>query len=217
MIPGWHHWRGLYVITDAALAADRDLATLVELVLKGGARCVQYRDKGRDRQRQRQEAEALARLCRAQGVPLIVNDDAALAAEVEADGVHLGVGDADIRRTRRLLGPHAVIGASCYNRLDLAREAQEAGADYVAFGRFFPSSSKPEAVQAHPQLLSAARAEIRLPLVAIGGITPQNGRALVRAGADMLAVIHGVFGEPDVCAAARAYAPCFDREEAPRP
>lgn len=215
MSPAWR-WRGLYVITDATLTAGRDLAALVEQGLRGGARCVQYRDKCLDRQRQRQEADALARLCHAYAVPFIVNDDPELAGEVGADGVHLGAGDADIARTRRLLGRHAVIGASCYNRLELARAAQEAGADYVAFGRFFPSSSKPQAVQAQPQLLTAARPEIHLPLVAIGGITPQNGAALVRAGADMLAVIHGVFSQPDVRRAAQAYAPCFNPEEAPR-
>jgi len=122
-----------------------------------------------------------------------------------------------IDQARRLLGPQALIGVSCYNRLELARAARDAGADYIAFGRFFPSSSKPQAVQAEPALLTAARAEIHLPLVAIGGITPENGAALVQAGADMLAVIHGVFGQPDIRRAAQAYASCFDPEEAPPP
>jgi thiamine-phosphate pyrophosphorylase len=207
-------WRGLYVITDATLAGTSNLGAQVEQALLGGARCVQYRDKGLDRQRQRREAAALVRICRARGTALIINDDPELAAEVQADGVHLGKDDADIGRARRLLGPRGVIGVSCYNRLELARAAQAAGADYVAFGRFFASASKPQAVQAQPQLLTAARAEIHLPLVAIGGITPENGAALVRAGADMLAVIHGVFGQPDVRRAAQAYARCFDPEEA---
>jgi thiamine-phosphate pyrophosphorylase len=209
--------RGLYVITPLGLAGSADLASQVQQALLGGASCVQYRDKSTDRDRRRNEAETLARFCRKAKVPFIVNDDPELAAAVEADGVHLGQEDRDIGQARRLLGHRALIGISCYNRLDLARAAQKAGADYVAFGRFFPSASKPYAVEASPQLLTAARAEIRLPLVAIGGITPENGAALVRAGADMLAVIHGVFGQPDVRRAARAYASCFDPEEASRP
>lgn len=212
-----YSWRGLYVITDAGRPATSDLASQVEQALLGGARWVQYRDKGKDLQRQRREAAVLVRICHTRGTPLIINDDPELAAEVEADGVHLGNDDADIRQARRLLGPRAVIGVSCYNRLELARAAEAAGADYVAFGRFFPSASKPQAVQARPQLLTAARAEIRVPLVAIGGITPENGAALVRAGADVLAVIHGVFGQLDVRWAAQSYAPCFDPEEASRP
>ncbi len=200
--------RGLYAITDAGLAGG-DPAGQVALALAGGARAVQYRDKGGDGARREREARALLALCRDAGVPLIVNDDLDLAVRIGADGVHLGRDDPALERARALLGPDALIGVSCYDRLELAREATAAGADYVAFGRFFPSRSKPEAVPANLDLLRRARRELVLPIVAIGGITPENGGPLVAAGADMLAVIHGVFGQPDVTAACRRFQPLF--------
>ncbi|HEB95880.1 MAG TPA: thiamine phosphate synthase [Sedimenticola thiotaurini] len=205
-----HHFdlRGLYAITDPGLAAG-DLAGRVESALLGGARAIQYRDKGDDGERRRHEARTLQALCRRFRVPLIVNDDLELARLIGADGVHLGRDDPDPARARALLGPDAVIGVSCYDRLELARAAAAAGADYVAFGRFFPSRSKPEAVPATADLLHRARDELSLPLVAIGGITPENGGPLVAAGASMLAVIHGVFGQPDVRAACQRFQPLF--------
>jgi thiamine-phosphate pyrophosphorylase len=139
----------------------------------------------------------------------IVNDDLDLAAAVGADGVHLGRDDAHPRRARHRLGRRALIGISCYNQLERAREAQALGADYAAFGRFFPSHTKPSAVQADPELLRRARREIDLPLVAIGGITPENAGFLLDAGADMLAVVDGVFGADDVRAAARSFTELF--------
>jgi thiamine-phosphate pyrophosphorylase len=210
-------WRGLYVITDRRLAAGRGLSNLVAAAISGGARWIQYRDKSKEPGRRRDEAAALARLCRRHQVPLIVNDDPRLAAEVEADGVHLGHDDSALRPARRLLGPSAIIGVSCYDRIDRARAAQSAGADYLAFGRFFPSRSKPQAVPAGLELLHAARRELYLPLVAIGGVTPENGRALVCAGADMLAVIHGVFGQENPARAAGAFDRCFQPEDTDEP
>jgi thiamine-phosphate pyrophosphorylase len=189
--------------------ATQSLIRRVELALAGGARLVQYRDKSRDLSLRLAQARALGTLCDAAGVPLIINDDIQLAAAVSADGVHLGRDDPDPREARRLLGPSALIGVSCYDRLDLAEAAQAAGADYVAFGSFFPSSTKPLAVRADLDLLRQARRRIRLPLVAIGGITPENGAALIEAGADLLAVVSGVFGAPDLRAAAAAYARLF--------
>lgn len=197
--------RGLYAITP-----DQIDATAVASAIAGGARMIQYRDKTPDPARHLDRALALVAACRAAGVPLIINDDPALAAAVGADGVHLGREDGAIAAARDLLGPGAVIGVSCYDRLDLAQAAQAQGADYVAFGSFFPSSTKPGAVRADPDLLRRARRCIRLPLVAIGGITPENGAALIAAGADLLAVVSGVFGGPDPAAAARAYARLFD-------
>ncbi len=146
------------------------------------------------------------------GIPLIVNDDVELAAAVGAAGVHLGRDDAALQAARTRLGAEAIIGISCYNDLQRARQAAQAGADYVAFGRFYPSHSKPQAVLAEPALLSQATTELALPVVAIGGITPANGRALLAAGASMLAAIHGVFGQPDITAAARRYADLFMEE-----
>lgn len=203
--------KGLYVITDGSLAGDLGVIAQVDQALAAGARAVQYRDKTEDRTRRREQAAALAGLCRAAGVPLIINDDVALAAEVQADGVHLGRDDSDLKAARDRLGPGAIIGVSCYNELQRALDAQAAGADYIAFGRFFPSSTKPLAVQADAALLREARPQIRAPIVAIGGITLENGGALIKAGADMLAVIQGVFGQPDVAAACRGFRGLFER------
>ncbi|MEJ2644540.1 MAG: thiamine phosphate synthase [Gammaproteobacteria bacterium] len=202
--------QGLYVITDGASTDSGQLSERVARAVAAGAAAVQYRDKSADAGRRLQEARALVEICRAAGVPLIVNDDVELAAQAEADGVHLGRDDGDIGRARRRLGRGALIGVSCYNELERARHGAAAGADYLAFGRFFPSSTKPDAVQANPELLSTARRTLALPLVAIGGITPENGGPLIAAGADLLAVIHGVFGAPDIGAAAAAYVRLFD-------
>ncbi len=200
--------RGLYAITLEH--AGTKSAAQVERAIAGGAQVIQYRDKSEDHRHRLEQARAVNAICRETGVPLIVNDDVALAAAVEAAGVHLGHNDAAPAAARDLLGPRAIIGVSCYNRLDLALAARDQGADYVAFGSFFPSSTKPLAVRADIDLLRRARRELRLPLVAIGGITPENGAVLVGAGADMLAVVTGVFGAPDPQAAARAYARLFD-------
>jgi len=198
--------RGLYAITPERPGPGLTLIAQVEQALQGGARLVQYRDKGHDGARRLREARALLQLCRGYRVPLIINDDLELAATVAADGVHLGRDDPDPLQARRRLGPQALIGVSCYDRLELAQRAQAAGADYVAFGRFFPSTSKPQAVPADPGLLRRARALLHLPLVAIGGITPENGGPLVAAGADLLAVIEALFGRGDIRAAAQSFA-----------
>ena len=204
---------GLYAITDTALLADSVLVERVWQAIRGGATVIQYRDKQLPDESRRHQADALAALCSSHGVPLIINDDVALAAAVGAAGVHLGENDADLQAARRLLGSDAIIGVSCYNRLELALQAAASGADYVAFGRFFPSSTKPGAVQALPALLTEARQVLDIPVVAIGGITPENGRALVSAGAGLLAVIHGIFGQQDIEAAARRYSALFGPAE----
>jgi thiamine-phosphate pyrophosphorylase len=205
---------GLYAITPQHPSPSLSLAEQVAQAVAGGARIVQYREKGGDADKRRREARDLLALCRAAGVLLIVNDDPALAAAIGADGVHLGRDDADPHEARTLLGPTAIIGVSCYDRFELAEWAKSVGADYAAFGRFFPSGTKPNAVQADPALLRRARRELGLPLVAIGGITPENGGPLIAAGADMLAVVEAVFARPDIRAAARAFARLFP--DAPR-
>lgn len=204
--------RGLYVITDADLLPDAALEAAVAAAIAGGARVVQYRDKSDDAARRHAQAAALVALCHARGVPLIVNDDVALAAAVGAAGVHVGKDDAALAAARAALGPQALIGVSCYADLALARAAVAGGADYVAFGAFFPSRIKPGAVRADPALLRAARAELPCPIVAIGGITAGNGAGLVAAGADSLAVISDVFGATDMRAAAAALAALFGPE-----
>jgi thiamine-phosphate pyrophosphorylase len=209
--------KGLYAITDSGLASDGGIFAQVELALRGGVRAIQYRNKHPDHRQRAEEAAALLRLCRTAGVPLIINDDVALAAAIQADGVHLGRDDPDPREARRMLGPGAIIGMSCYNRLELAFQAQAAATDYVAFGRFFPSSIKPLAVQADIDLLARARAALELPIVAIGGITPENGGPLIAAGADMLAVIHGIFGQADILQACQDFNKLFEKTEVSDP
>ena len=202
--------RGLYAITDERLSAPGQLPVCVSAAIAGGARVIQYRNKQGKAQQRRQEAAALLQLCQQHHVPLLINDDVALAASVSADGVHLGKADASLAQARQQLGPQAIIGVSCYNSLQRAISAAQAGADYVAFGRFFSSHSKPDAQPAEAALLGQARRQLQLPIVAIGGITPENGQQLVAAGADLLAAIHGVFGQPDIQAAASAYAALFE-------
>lgn len=202
--------RGLYVVTPNALCREPERLTAdVAAALSGGARLVQYRDKAGTPAPRAALARALLALCRARGALLIINDDVALARAVGADGVHLGAGDMPVAEARRQLGESAVIGVSCANQLGRAQLAQAAGASYVAFGRFFPSRTKPEAPPAELALLRAARAAVRLPICAIGGITPQNAPAVIAAGADLVAAVDGVFGALDVAGAARGYARLF--------
>ncbi|TAN82778.1 MAG: thiamine phosphate synthase [Gallionella sp.] len=195
---------GLYAITpDESDTAE--LLCKVRLALLGGARLVQYRNKAAGAALRLKQAGALRELTREFAVPLIVNDDVALAKQVAADGVHLGGADGSTADARAALGGGRLIGVSCYNRLYLAREAARQGADYVAFGSFFASTVKPEARAATPDLLQQARREIALPLVAIGGITAQNGAQLLEAGANALAVISAVFSAPDIRGAAQQF------------
>ncbi len=202
---------GLYAIT-AETADTAHLLAQVEAALAGGVAAVQYRDKSGDVARRHEQASELATLCRRYGAPLIVNDDLRLADLAGADGVHLGRDDGSVREARIVLGPGKFVGASCYQSLDLALAAQAAGADYVAFGSFFPSPTKPDAGRAAPELLRAATAVIRVPLVAIGGITRDNAPLLLDAGADSLAVLSAVFDAPDIRAAAHALNQLFETE-----
>ena len=213
--PDTHHFRGLYAITPSTPTNSALLSEQVEQAILGGARIIQFRDKGRDPQRRLAQAGQLLALCRRHGVPLVINDDVELAAGVGADGVHLGDEDMPPDIARQRLGARAIIGVSCYNRLDRLEYADCLGADYAALGRFFPSSTKALAVPADPALLGRARTLSRLPLVAIGGITPENGGPLIKAGADMLAVIEAVFGKPDVRLACNAFSKLFTPEESP--
>lgn len=207
--------RGLYAITPLGLARAELLAR-VQRVLEGGARLLQYRNKeskqskNNDAGRRIDEARALAALCRAHGAAFIVNDDVELALAVDADGVHLGRNDADLAAARGRL-PGKLLGASCYDRIDLARAAVGAGADYVAFGSLFASPTKPAAVRAPLSLFADARA-LGVPLCAIGGITLDNAPAVIGAGADLIAVISDLFDAPDVAVRAGAFAKLFDPE-----
>lgn len=199
--------RGLYVIADTGVTAPERLHEVLAAALRGGARAVQFRDKHmRLRQAQR---KALRALCAEHGALFIVNDDPALAAELHADGVHLGRNDGNIGRAREFLGEYALVGVSCYDDLDRAVEMQTRGADYVAFGSFYQSLVKPDAVRAPISLLHRARARLHIPIVAIGGITPANAVPLIEAGAAAVAVISAVFARADVEAAARRFTELF--------
>lgn len=203
--------RGLYVITDQALCVQRKtpLPDMVEAAINGGARIVQYRNKTSSMPERQREAQALADLCKQRAVVFLINDDVQLALTVNADGVHIGQADTALLHARELLGEQRIVGVTCHDRLELALAAERDGADYVAFGRFFPSVTKPQAPPASLDILREARARLRIPIAAIGGITPANAPALLAAGADMLAVIHGVFGAADIRAAAGEYARLF--------
>jgi len=197
----------LYAVTPGL--ADPDLlADKVDAALRGGARVVQYRNKGASEQLRQEQAVRIARLCRDAGACFIVNDNIELARKVAADGVHLGKDDEGVGAARALLGPGKLIGVSCYNELWRARDAVAQGADYIAFGSFFPSPTKPGAVRAARDLLRAAK-EFSVPIVAIGGITPDNAAGLIEAGADAVAVLSAVFDAPDVERAARRIAGLF--------
>lgn len=182
---------GLYAITQTENKSPDAVLREVEAALRGGAKAIQYRDK------QARDAVALAgrlaELCRRFSVPLIINDDADLALRAGADGVHLGKDDASIEAARAKLGNNAIIGVSCYDSIERAVAAEAQGAAYAAFGRFFPSQSKPLASPAHLETLRQAKSRLRIPIVAIGGILPDNGALLLQAGADVLAVIGGLF------------------------
>lgn len=202
---------GLYAITPETADTDRLLAR-VEAALAGGVAAVQYRDKSGDVARRHEQASELVALCRRFKVPLIVNDDLRLADLTDADGVHLGRDDGSLREARIILGKGKFIGASCYQSLDLALAAQAAGADYVAFGSFFASPTKPAAGRADLDLLRAAAPRIHVPLVAIGGITRANAPALLDAGADSLAVLSALFDAPDIRTAAHDLNQLFETE-----
>ncbi|WP_109125421.1 thiamine phosphate synthase [Dyella sp. C11] len=197
--------RGLYVITDGPRP---DLLEVVAQALAGGARLLQYRDKTTDQARRLTEARAIRALCAARQVPLIINDDVELARQCGAAGVHLGEDDGDVAAARAVLGEDAIIGVSCYDSLERAHQLTDAGADYIAFGAFFPSPTKPNARRASFDLLRQTAA-LGIPRVAIGGITPDNGESLIDAGADYLAVISAVFGDSDVRGAAARFAQLF--------
>lgn len=199
--------RGLYLITPDAADFDALLET-VELVLPHVA-CMQYRNKHALAAQAREQARALRELTAASSVCFIVNDDPRLARDVDADGVHIGEDDGDIANLRKQMGSDFIIGASCYDDSSLAHAAVAAGADYVAFGALFPSATKPHARRANATLFTATR-DLGVPRVAIGGITPDNARKAIAAGADLLAVIGGVFDDIDPVAAAHAIASAFD-------
>ena len=205
---------GLYALTDPELLPEAVLGGRVALAVRGGARTVQYRDKMADPEARRRRAGDVLAACRAHGALCIINDDAALAAELGADGVHLGRDDDDPAAARALIGPDRLIGVSCYDRADLAEAAIAAGADYVALGSVWPSATKPQAVRASLELLREMSARLPVPVVAIGGITRENAAATIAAGAHCVAVIRDLFADPDPLAAAQVLSAACERGRA---
>ncbi|MPZ42086.1 MAG: thiamine phosphate synthase [Betaproteobacteria bacterium] len=199
--------RGLYAVTPDEPDTAR-LCTLVETALSGGARLLQYRNKTASDVLRFEQAATLLAICRRHDVPLIVNDDLELAAQIGAEGVHLGRDDGDAAKARARL-PDALIGVSCYNEIDRALGAKRSGADYVAFGRFFASTTKPGDIRASLDLVAEARRLVALPIVAIGGITLGNARPLVDGGVDALAVVSALFDSADIAATARRFADLY--------
>ncbi|MEX0180646.1 MULTISPECIES: thiamine phosphate synthase [unclassified Stenotrophomonas] len=200
--------RGVYLITPDEPDTARLLARTAPL-LAAGATWLQYRNKTASDALRREQATALQALCAAHGVPLIVNDDPALAQAIGAAGVHLGGTDGDIGAARSLLGADAIIGASCYDQLANAERAVAAGASYVAFGAFFPTTTKVTSSRAHTDLLRQSAA-LGVPRVAIGGLSPDNVGPIIDAGADLLAVVSGIYAAQDPVATQRAYLARFD-------
>jgi thiamine-phosphate pyrophosphorylase len=200
---------GLYAITPD-LADTDDLLYRVRAALAGGARVLQYRNKIAAPELRIVQARALQALCTAHKVPLIINDHLDLALAVGAAGVHLGGEDGDIAAARARLGPDRLLGASCYDRLELAESALAAGADHVAFGSFFASGVKPDAVRPPLDLITRAKARFKVPVVGIGGITAANAPQLIAAGIDAIAVISALFAAPDIEAAAREFQSLFE-------
>ena len=200
--------RGLYLVTPNWNDTERLLAA-TEAALRGGAVLVQYRHKEADTALRREQGAALLALCRRHGTPLVINDHIDLCMQLDADGVHVGGTDVSIDYARRLLGPDKIVGASCYGDPGLAHAAQAAGASYAAFGGFYPSPVKKYAFVTEPALLSQARAELALPIVVIGGMTPENATPLVARGADMVAAITSVYADADPEGAARRFGRLF--------
>lgn len=201
---------GLYAVTPDDDDTGR-LSARIKAALVGGAALIQYRNKRAPAALRREQASALLALCRQHHAPLIINDHLDLALELDADGVHLGGDDGSVSKARAMLGPHKLIGASCYNVMQKALAAEREGADYIAFGSFFASGVKPDAVHAPLDLLVEAKRRVSLPIVAIGGITLANASRLIAAGADMVAVISALFDAADIKIAAQQFNVLFNK------
>jgi thiamine-phosphate pyrophosphorylase len=200
--------QGLYAITPDTFNTEL-LCEKVTYVLRGGATLVQYRNKSADASLRLRQATALLALCRSFNVPLIINDHLDLCAQIDAEGLHLGATDCDLGAARRLLGEHKILGASCYNRVDLVVQAEAAGASYAAFGACFSSDTKPEAVNAPFSLFAEAKQKTTIPLVAIGGITLENATQAIEAGASAIAVVGALFEAEDIAATSQQFTHLF--------
>ena len=200
--------KGLYAVTPDTLNTEL-LCEKVAAALQGGASMVQYRNKAADASLRLRQATALLALCRSFNVPLIINDHLDLCAQIDADGLHLGATDCDLGAARRLLGAHKILGASCYDRIELAVQAEASGASYAAFGACFRSDTKPNAVNAPFSLFAEAKQKTSIPMVAIGGITLENATQAIQAGASAIAVVGALFGADDIVATSQQFTHLF--------
>lgn len=202
---------GLYAVTPD-IADTAELLRRVEPALAGGSSLLQYRAKTATPALRLAQGRALLALCRKYQVPLIINDHLDLALALGAHGLHVGVEDGSAAEARERLGPESILGVSCYGRIENALAAVKAGASYVAFGGFFPSKVKPGAGPRTPLgLLTEAKRELQVPVVAIGGITLENAPQLIEAGADSVAVISALFEAGDIRLAALSFGALFER------
>ena len=202
---------GVYAITDPSLLPDDKLLQGVEAAFRGGVRIVQYRNKLASSVDRLRQAQNLAALAVDYQSLLIINDDPALCRRAGAGGVHLGRSDASIGEARRELGEDFILGVTCHGDIPYALESRILGADYCAFGRLFPSRTKPSAPACSLSVLSEAKSH-GLRTVAIGGINTNNIDSVIESGADMAALIHGLFGQADIEASARALVRKFGKE-----
>lgn len=201
--------KGLYAITDCVNLTTAQMLEKSEIILRSGATILQYRNKHDEHTASKSAALALKNLCDQYNVPLVINDDVDLALAINADGVHLGRDDCDLVHAIERTGNKLIIGVSCYNELDRALAAAKSGASYIAFGAFFPTRTKNDTSKATPDLIRQAKQKLKIPVVAIGGITPENGKELIDAGADFLAVISGVYASADPEHAVHSYLRLF--------
>ena len=201
--------QGLYAITDEHLIAPEKFEQSIEQALKGGARIIQYRDKSGNAVKRLQQAKQLKNLCHRYNALCLINDDIDLCLSVAADGVHLGKEDGDITQARKRLGDNAIIGASCYGQISLAKQAESKGADYVAFGAIFASLTKPLAKTVGVDILQQAKSQIDIPICAIGGIETDNAKQTIESGADMLAVISSLFAQKNIVRTAEQFSQHF--------
>jgi thiamine-phosphate pyrophosphorylase len=201
--------RGIYAITDCVKLSFQEVLEKSRIILDCGAVALQYRDKESSAATRYERARALQEQCRSCGTCFIINDDLELAVSLAADGVHLGADDTGCRSAKARMQAGSVIGVSCYGSLETARTAVADGASYVAFGAFFPTGTKAPRANPAPELLARAKAELRVPIVAIGGITPENAGTLVASGADLLAVVSALYSAPDPAAVMRKFSRLF--------
>jgi len=198
--------KGLYAIADSSILSDEEFLEKVEIVLKNGAAILQYRDKSGIFK----HAVEIKKLCYQYNIPLIINDNLRLAKQLDADGVHLGKDDDDLKSARKFLGNEKIIGVSCYNDLNRTFEMQNMGATYIAFGAFFSSNTKPLAIKADLELLRNAKRKLSIPIVCIGGITLENADQLISNGADYIAVIQGLFKANDLAKTTQQFSKKFN-------